>query len=99
MWYYAVQYATIIRNSIYNNSLKASPRSTVGLLGLDAKSTLPFGQPMIVNLNKPLSKLHVKGDKGFALVPDIDSYGYLIYIPSKRRLVSSSNYVSIKQGD
>ena len=53
LWYYTVQYATIIRNSIYNNSLKASPRSIVGLLGLDAKSTLPFRQLVIVNLNKP----------------------------------------------
>ena len=97
LWYYAVQYATIIRNSIYNNSLKASPRSTVGLLGFDAKSILPFGQPVIVNLNKPLLKLHIRGDKGFTLVPDSESYGYLIYIPSKRRVVSSSYYSAIRE--
>lgn len=96
LWYYAVQYATIIRNSIYNNSMRDSPRSKVGLLGLDTKSLLPFGQPVIINLNKTASKLHVRGEKGFALIPDAESYGYLFYLPTKRRVVSSSNFVPIK---
>ena len=55
LWYYAVQYATLMRNSIYNVSMKASPRSKVGLLGLDAKSILPFGQQVILHLPKTSS--------------------------------------------
>lgn len=49
-----------------------------------------------MNLNKTASKLHVRGEKGFALVPDAESYGYLFYIPTKHRVVSSSNFVAIK---
>lgn len=62
LWYYAVQYSTLIRNSIYNLSMKDSPRSKVGLLGLDIKTILPFGQPVIVNLHKTPSKIHYRGE-------------------------------------
>ena len=63
LWYYAVQYATLMRNSIYNNSMKASPGSKVGLLALDAKSVLSFGQQVILHLPETSSKLHITGEK------------------------------------
>ena len=40
--------------------------------------------------------LHVRGGKGFALVLDAKFYGYLFYIPTKCRAVSSSSFVAIK---
>ena len=63
LWYYEVQYATLMRNSIYNNSRKVSPGPKVGLFGLDASSILPFGQQVILHLPKTSSKLHITGEK------------------------------------
>lgn len=97
LWFYAVQYATIIRNSVYNNQLNGSPRSKIGLLGLDVKTILPFGQPVIFHLTKTPSKLHYKGEQGYALVPSEESYGYYIYVSSTGRVVDSTNYAIIKK--
>ncbi|KAK5962234.1 uncharacterized protein PWA37_000272 [Arxiozyma heterogenica] len=96
LWYYTVQYAHIIPNFIYNNAMEDSPRSKVGLLVFNWKLLLSFGQPVIINLNRIASKLCIKGEKGFALVLDAESYGYLFHFPVKCKVASSFNFISIK---
>lgn len=71
--------------------------SKVGLLGLDAKSILRFGQPVILHCNKTSSNLHYRCEPGFVLVPDEESYGYLTYVLNKHRMVASSNYAFIRK--
>lgn len=96
LWFYAIQFSTIIRNSVFNTTIQNSPRVKAGLPGLDVKTILPFGQPVIVHLTKTTSKLQYRGEPGFALTPSDRSYGYLIYLPSSRKIIDTTNYAVVK---
>lgn len=56
LWYYAVQYAIITRNFVYNTSMKASPSSKVNIHRLDTKTNLLFDQQAILHLPKTISR-------------------------------------------
>ncbi|CCK70632.1 integrase catalytic domain-containing protein KNAG_0E03750 [Huiozyma naganishii CBS 8797] len=81
LWFYAVQFATLLKNSVYNDTLQSSARAKAGLPGRDIKNILPFGQPVIAHFTKLKTELKYRGEQGFALVPSSNSYGYQIYIP------------------
>ena len=97
IWFYAIQFSTIIRNTVFNSVIQNSPRAQAGLPGLNVKTILPFGQPVIVHLTKTSSKLHFQGEPGIALTPSDQSYGYLIFITSSRKIVDTANYAVVKQ--
>lgn len=97
LWFYAVQFATIMRNSIVSSSIGDSTRAKAGLTGLDVSTILPFGQPVIINKPKVASKIHSRGIKGSALCPSPHSFGYLIYVPgSDPPVIDTRHYKAIK---
>ena len=97
LWFYAVQFATIMRNSIVSSSIGDSPRAKAGLTGLDVSTILPFGQPVIINKPKVASKIHSRGIKGYALCPSPHSFGYLIYVPgSDPPVIDTRHYKAIR---
>lgn len=97
LWFYAVQFATIMRNSIVSSTIGDSPRAKAGLTGLDVSTILPFGQPVIINKPKTASKIHSRGIKGYALCPSPHSFGYLIYVPgSDPPVIDTRHYKAIK---
>ncbi|CCF56958.1 hypothetical protein KAFR_0B06620 [Kazachstania africana CBS 2517] len=96
MWYHAVEFATLIRNTMINSSINDSPRAKAGLEGLDIKTILPFGQEVVVHNHDTDSKLKPRGDLGFALCPSKESFGYLIYVPSKHKVIDTTNYAIVK---
>ena len=99
LWFYAVKFATLMRNSIVTTSTKESPRAKAGLTGLDISTVLPFGQPVIVNKPKTSSKLHSRGWKGYALCPSSVSFGYLIYVPgAPQDIIDTRHYRAIRDG-
>lgn len=98
LWFYAVEFATTMRNAFVNSTHKISPRGKAGLAGLDASTLLPFGQEVVVHNHTVKNKLHARGITGYALSPSKESHGYLIYIPSTKQVVDSSNYVRVKHG-
>lgn len=93
--FHAVQFSTLMRNSLITSTTGTSSRAKAGLAGLDVSTILPFGQRVMVNLT-PTNKLQPRGLVGFALNPSTESHGYLIYIPSKHRVVDTSSYVVIR---
>lgn len=94
LWFYAVQFSTLMRNSVITSSIGTSSRAKAGLAGLDVSTILPFGQRVMVN-RTPINKLQPRGILGFALTPSTESHGYLIYIPSKHIVTDTSNYLVI----
>ncbi|QLG70918.1 hypothetical protein HG535_0A08650 [Zygotorulaspora mrakii] len=95
LWFYAVQFSTLMRNSLITSSVGTSSRAKAGLTGLDVSTILPFGQRVMVN-NPPKNKLRPRGIVGFALTPSAESHGYLIYIPSKHTVTDTTNYLIIR---
>lgn len=99
LWFYAIKFATLMRNSIVTSSTKESPRAKAGLTGLDISTVLPFGQPVIVNKPKTSSKLHSRGWKGYALCPSSVSFGYIIYVPgASPDIIDTRHYRAIRNG-
>ena len=96
LWIYAVQFSAIIRNAVYNKRIKTSPQALTGNSALDVTTILAFDQPVIVHLTTTPSKLHYRGEQGFALCPSQHSRGYHIYIPKNHRVVDSTNYAVIR---
>lgn len=96
LWFHAVEFATIMRNAFINSTNKISPRGKAGLAGLDASTILPFGQEVVVHNHKVKNKLHPRGITGYALSPSKESHGYLIYIPSNKTIIDTSNYSLVK---
>ena len=96
LWFSAVEFSTIVRNSLASPKSKKSARQNAGLAGLDISTLLPFGQPVIVNNHNPDSKIHPRGIPGYALHPSRNSYGYIIYIPSLKKTVDTTNYVILQ---
>lgn len=72
-------------------TLLANPLQWLLVL-LDRKTTLPFGQPVIVHVSQTKPKLHFRG------VPADQSSGYLIYIPIRggKNIVDTTNYAIIR---
>ncbi|CCK67876.1 uncharacterized protein KNAG_0A01870 [Huiozyma naganishii CBS 8797] len=96
LWFYAVQFATLLRNSVYNDTIQSSARAKANLPGIDVKTILPFGQPVIAHFTKLKTKLKYRGEQGFALVPSSTSYGYNIYIPKTGKVIDTTNYAVIR---
>ena len=96
LWFNAVEFATLMRNAFINSTNKMCPRGKAGLAGLDASTILPFGQEVIVHNHKIKNKLHPRGITGYALSPSKESHGYLIYIPTNKTIVDTSNYSLVK---
>ena len=96
LWFSAVEFSTIIRNSLVSPKNDKSARQHAGLAGLDITTILPFGQPVIVNNHNPDSKIHPRGIPGYALHPSRNSYGYIIYLPSLKKTVDTTNYVILQ---
>ena len=96
LWFSAVEFSTIVRNSLASPKSKKSARQHAGLAGLDISTLLPFGQPVIVNNHNPDSKIHPRGITGYALHPSRNSYGYIIYLPSLKKTVDTTNYVILQ---
>ncbi|EDO17438.1 Tkp1 protein [Vanderwaltozyma polyspora DSM 70294] len=96
LWFYSVEFATLIRNALLNTTYKTSARARAGLAGLDASTILPFGQHVITHDTNPIDKLHVRGHHGYALTPSKESHGYLIYVPHLHKVLDTSNYVVIR---
>ena len=96
LWFHAVEFATMMRNAFVNSTNKFSPRGKAGLAGLDASTILPFGQEVVVHQHSVKNKLRPRGVTGYALSPSKESHGYLIYLPSTKQIVDSSNYVRVK---
>lgn len=96
LWFNAVEFATLMRNAFINSTNKMSPRGKAGLAGLDASTILPFGQEVVVHNHKVKNKLHPRGITGYALSPSKESHGYLIYLPSTKQIIDTSNYVLVK---
>ena len=95
LWFSAVEFSTIIRNSLISPKNTKSARQHAGLAGLDISTLLPFGQPVIVNNHNPESKVHPRGIPGYALHPSRNSHGYIIYLPSLKKTVDTTNYVTV----
>lgn len=95
-WFYAVQFATLMRNAFFNSSIKTSSRAKAGLAGLDVSTILPFGQEVIIHKGSTTSKLSPRGDDGLALCPSTVSHGYLIYNTITKKVVDTSNYSIVK---
>ncbi|GAX72356.1 gag-pol fusion protein [Saccharomyces cerevisiae] len=96
LWFSAIEFSTIVRNSLASPKSKKSARQHAGLAGLDISTLLPFGQPVIVNDHNPNSKIHPRGIPGYALHPSRNSYGYIIYLPSLKKTVDTTNYVILQ---
>lgn len=96
LWFNAVEFATLMRNAFINSTNKISPRGKAGLASLDASTILPFGQEVVVHNYKVKNKLHPRGITGHALSPSKESHGYLIYIPSTKQIIDTSNYSLVK---
>ena len=96
LWFNAVEFATLMRNAFINSTNKISPRGKAGLAGLDASTILPFGQELVVHNHKVKNKLHPRGITGYALSPSKESHGYLIYIPTTKQIIDTSNYSLVK---
>lgn len=92
LWFEAVAFATLLRNSIINSTTNMSPRGKAGLCGIDASTLLPFGHPVVVLKHNTSSKLDKRGVDGYALRPSDTSHGYLIYVPSTHSIVDTINY-------
>ncbi|BAO39299.1 transposon Ty2-F/Ty2-GR2 Gag-Pol polyprotein [Kluyveromyces marxianus DMKU3-1042] len=93
LWYHAVVYSTVMRNSLLNRSIGTSPRNRAGMSGLSFRDILPFGQPVIVHLPNPKSKLQARGVLGYALHPSTRSYGYIIVVGKKKKIpIDTRNY-------
>ncbi|CCD23648.1 uncharacterized protein NDAI_0B06160 [Naumovozyma dairenensis CBS 421] len=95
LWFYAVDFATLMRNAFINSSTNSSARAKAGLAGLDARTILPFGQEVMVHDYNQVSKLKPRGITGFALTPSKESHGYLIFIPSIHKVIDTSNYALV----
>ncbi|CAI4062555.1 uncharacterized protein SKDI_07G3900 [Saccharomyces kudriavzevii IFO 1802] len=93
LWFSAVEFSTIIRNSLISPKNKNYPRQHAGLAGLDISTLLPFGQTVVVNNHSPDSKIYPRGITGYALHPSRNSYGYIIYVPSLKKTIDTTNYV------
>jgi len=98
LWIYAVQFSAIVRNAVYNKRINTSPQALAGLPALDVTTILGFGQPVIVHLSKTASKLHYRGEQGYALCPSTHSRGYMIYIPKDHKIVDSTNFAVLRAG-
>lgn len=96
LWFSAVEFSTIVRNSLVSPKNEKSARQHAGLAGLDISTLLPFGQPVVVNNHNPDSKIHPRGIPGYALHPSRNSYGYIIYLPSLKKTVDTTNYVILQ---
>ncbi|QLQ80656.1 hypothetical protein HG537_0D06570 [Torulaspora globosa] len=94
LWFYAVKFVTVIRNSLLS-SIGDSPRIKAALIGSDASTLLRFGQKVIVNQPKTDSKLHAGGVVGYALCPSSTSFGYLIYVPESAERVIDTEYYEV----
>ncbi|CCK68830.1 uncharacterized protein KNAG_0B03890 [Huiozyma naganishii CBS 8797] len=96
LWFHAVQFATLQRNSVYNDSIRASARAKAGLPGIDVKTIPTFGQPAIAHFTKIHNKLRYRGEQGFALTPSSASYDYIIYLQSKGTVIDTTHYAVIR---
>ena len=96
LWFEAVAFATLLRNSIINSTTKMSPRGKAGLCGIDASTILPFGHRVVIFKHKTISKLDERGVEGIALRPSDESHGYRIYIPSTHSIIDTANYGTYK---
>lgn len=90
-----MQNSTLICNYTYNLSINNSHRPNIGLFSIDVKTSLLFGQSVIVNHRKIPSKIHYRDEQGYVLVPDKEFCGYLIYLPIQYKDILSSNYAVI----
>lgn len=93
LWFSAVEFSTIIRNSLISPKNKNYPRQHAGLAGLDISTLLPFGQTVVVNNHSPDSKICPRGIPGCALHSSGNSYVYIIYVPSLKKTIDTTNYV------
>ncbi|CCD25830.2 uncharacterized protein NDAI_0G00540 [Naumovozyma dairenensis CBS 421] len=84
-----------MRNAFINSSTNSSARAKAGLAGLDARTILPFGQEVMIHDYTQTSKLKSRGITGFALTPSKESHGYLIFVPSLRKVIGTSNYAIV----
>lgn len=96
LWFHAIAFGNLVKNSVTNATNKFSPRARAGLLGLDASTILPFGHEVMVYNTNQQSKLDDRGMTGFASRPLEVSHGYLIYIPSRHTVIDTANYKLIK---
>ena len=92
LWFGAVAFAILLRNSVINSTTNMSPGGKAGLCGIDASTLLQFGHSVVVLKHNTSSKLDERGVNGYALRPSETSHGYLIYIASNHSIVDTANY-------
>ena len=97
LWFSAVEFSTIIRNSLATSKNGKSARQRVGLGALDSFTLLPFGQPVIVNKHDPEAEVYPGGIPGYALYPSQNPDGYVIYLPSLKKKVDTANYIILQE--
>ena len=92
-WEYAVNSATDVRNCLENHSTGQLPLKAISGQPVKVRfmSFLPFGEQGII-LNHKYSKLKQPGLSAIILCKDPDRHGYKLFVPSTKKIVTSSNY-------
>ncbi|QEU61147.1 hypothetical protein KDRO_E00160 [Kluyveromyces lactis] len=86
LWYHAVELCTLLRNSAFNHFVGTSPLDRTHLVEISVEQH-PFGQPVILHVHDPTSKLEPCGVLSYALHPSKESCGYVIYVPETEKIV------------
>ena len=92
-WSFAAQSTVYTRNCTYNKKIKDAPVKVVSKYPVKVvlRSFLPFGCPATV-WQQTTNKLGSNGLAAVTLCKDIESFGYFFYLPSKRQVISTTNY-------
>ena len=92
-WSFAAQSTVYTRNCTYNKKIKDAPVKVVSKypVKIVLRSFLPFGCPATV-WQQSTNKLSSNGLAAVTLCKDIESFGYFFYLPSKRQVISTTNY-------
>ncbi|KOG98498.1 integrase catalytic domain-containing protein DI49_2906 [Saccharomyces eubayanus] len=92
-WEYAVNSATDVRNCLENHSTGQLPLKAISGQPVKVRfmSFLPFGEQGII-LNHKYSKLKQPGLSAIILCKDPNRHGYKLFVPSTKKIVTSSNY-------
>ena len=92
-WSYAAQSSVYTRNCTYNKKIKDAAVSIVSKYPVKVvlRSFLPFRCPATV-WQQTTNKLSSNGLAAVTLCKDIESFGYFFYLPSKRQVISTTNY-------
>ena len=92
-WSFAAQSTVYTRNCTYNKKIKDAPVKVVSKypVKIVLRSFLPFGCPATV-WQQTTNKLSSNGLAAVTLCKDIESFGYFFYLPSKRQVISTTNY-------